>query len=99
MTHLDHLDRESLKRILTEPKNAIIKQYEKMFELDGMKLTIDPEVLDIIVDTSIKNKLGARGLRAICEKIMSDVMYEAPSSDKKEYHLTAEYANSRLEMK
>ena len=99
VTHLDHLDRESLKRILTEPKNAIIKQYEKMFELDGMKLTIDPEVLDIIVDTSIKNKLGARGLRAICEKIMSDVMYEAPSSDKKEYHLTAEYANSRLEMK
>ncbi|MCQ2129822.1 MAG: ATP-dependent Clp protease ATP-binding subunit ClpX [Bacteroidales bacterium] len=99
VTHLDHLDRESLKRILTEPKNAIIKQYEKMFELDGMKLVIDPEVLDIIVDTSIKNKLGARGLRAICEKIMSDVMYEAPSSDKKEYHLTADYANSRLETK
>ena len=68
-----------------------------MFELDGMKLVIEPEVLDLIVDTSIKNKLGARGLRAICEKIMSDAMYEAPSSRSKTFKLTAEYAKARLE--
>ena len=67
ITYLDHLDRDALKRILTEPKNALMKQYEKMFELDGIKLSVEPEVLDLIVDTSIENKLGARGLRSICE--------------------------------
>ena len=85
VTYLDQLDRDSLKRILTEPKNALLKQYEKMFELDGIKLEIDPEVLDLIVDTSIKNKLGARGLRSICEKLMADAMFEAPSSKKKSF--------------
>ena len=80
ITYLDQLDRDALRRILTEPKNAIIKQYEKMFEIDGKKLVIDPEVLDLIVDTSIEKKLGARGLRSICEQIMTDAMYEAPSS-------------------
>ena len=97
ITYLDSLDRDALKRILTEPKNAILKQYEKIFELDGQKLVIDPEVLDLIVDTSIKNKLGARGLRSICEQIMNDAMYEAPSSGKKSFHLTLDYAKSKLE--
>lgn len=96
ITYLDSLDRAALLRILTEPKNAIIRQYEKMFELDGMKLRIDPEVLDLIVDTSIENKLGARGLRSICEKIMTDAMYEAPSSRKKTFHLTLAYAKEKL---
>ena len=96
MTYLDTLDRDSLKRILTEPKNAIIRQYEKLFELDGMKLVIEPEVLDLIVDTSISRKLGARGLRAICEELMNDAMFEAPSSRKKTFTLTAAYARERL---
>ena len=96
ITYLDHLDRESLKRILTEPKNALMRQYEKMFELDGIKLVVDPEVLDLIVDTSIVNKLGARGLRSICEAIMTDAMYEAPSSSKKTFKLTLKYAQERL---
>lgn len=96
ITYLDHLDRAALKRILTEPKNALMKQYEKMFELDGMKLNVEPEVLDLIVDTSIKNKLGARGLRSICEAIMTDAMYEAPSSGKKTFKLTLEYAKEKL---
>ena len=96
ITYLDHLDRDALKRILTEPKNALLRQYEKMFELDGIKLTIEPEVLDLIVDTAIENKLGARGLRSICEAIMTDAMYEAPSSDKDTFNLTVEYAKEIL---
>ena len=96
ITYLDHLDRDALKRILVEPKNALIRQYEKMFELDGMKLEIEPEVLDLIVDTAIENKLGARGLRSICEAIMTDVMYEAPSSDDEVFVLTLDYARTRL---
>ena len=67
-----------------------------MFELDGIKLVVEPEVLDFIVDTSIENKLGARGLRSICERIMTDAMYEAPSTNKKTFKLTADYAKSRL---
>ena len=97
VTYLDQLDRDSLKRILTEPKNALLKQYQKLFEIDGMTLEIDPEVMDLIVDTSIKNKLGARGLRSICERIMGDAMFEAPSSRKKVFHLTVDYAKARLE--
>ena len=97
ITYLDALDRDALKRILTEPKNAILRQYEKIFELDGMKLEIDPEVLDLIVGTSIKNKLGARGLRSICEQIMNDAMFDAPSSGRKTFHLTLDYAKSKLE--
>ena len=96
ITNLEHLDRDALKRILTEPKNALMKQYEKIFELDGIKLIVEPEVLDLIVDTSIENKLGARGLRSICERIMTDAMYDAPSTNKKTFKLTAEYAKSRL---
>jgi ATP-dependent Clp protease ATP-binding subunit ClpX len=97
ITYLDHLDRDALKRILTEPKNALMRQYERMFELDGIKLTVDPEVLDLIVDTSIENKLGARGLRSICESIMTDAMYDAPSSSKKTFRLTLKYAKEKLE--
>ena len=96
ITYLDHLDREALKRILTEPKNALMKQYEKMFDLDGIKLVVEPEVLDLIVDTAIENKLGARGLRSICEQIMTDAMYEAPSSSQETFHLTLEYAKEKL---
>ena len=97
ITYLDHLDRDALKRILTEPKNALMRQYERMFELDGIKLTVDPDVLDLIVDTSIENKLGARGLRSICESIMTDAMYDAPSSSKKTFRLTLKYAKEKLE--
>ena len=96
VTTLDPLDRDALKRILTEPKNAIIKQYEYIFSMDGKKLQLDPEVLDIIVDTAIEKKLGARGLRSICETIMTDAMYDAPSSQKKTWHITAAYARERL---
>ena len=96
LTYLDNLDRDALKRILTEPKNALMRQYEKMFELDGIKLVVEPEVLDLIVDTSIENKLGARGLRSICEAIMTDAMYDAPSSDETTFNLTLEYAKEKL---
>ena len=96
ITYLDQLDRKALLRILTEPKNAIIRQYGKMFELDGLKLEIEPGVLDLIVDTAIENRLGARGLRAICEKIMTDAMYEAPSSRKKTFDLALDYAREHL---
>jgi ATP-dependent Clp protease ATP-binding subunit ClpX len=96
ITYLDHLDREALRRILTEPKNAILRQYEKMFEMDGIKLEIDDDVLDLVVDTSISNKLGARGLRSICEKIFDDAMYEAPSSRTKTIRVTTAYAEEKL---
>ena len=85
-----------MKRILTEPKNALMKQYERMFELDNIKLVVEPGVLDLIVDTSIENKLGARGLRSICERIMTDAMYDAPSIDEPIFNLTVEYAKSKL---
>lgn len=96
ITYLDHLDREALLRILTEPKNAVLRQYEKMFELDGIKLVLEDGVKELIVDTAIKNGLGARGLRSICEKIMTDAMYEAPSSKKKTFKITLDYAKERL---
>lgn len=99
ITYLDHLDRDALKRILTEPKNALMRQYEKMFQLDGIKLVVEPEALDLIVDTSIENKLGARGLRSICEAIMTDAMYEAPSSKRKTFKLTLAYAKDKLTRK
>ena len=96
VTYLDQLDRDSLRRILTEPKNAIVRQYEKLFEMDGMKLEIEPEVLDLIVDTAIERKLGARGLRSICEELMNDAMFESPSSRKKTWRLTLAYAQEKL---
>lgn len=99
LTYLDGLDRDALLRILTEPKNAIIRQYERMFEIDGIKLEIDKDVLELIVDTAIERKLGARGLRSICETIMTDAMYDAPSMDSKVFHLTLDYAKSKLNAK
>ena len=97
ITYLDALDREALLRILTEPKNAILKQYAKLFEIDGITLKIEDGVKELIVDTAIKNKLGARGLRSICERIFDDAMFEAPSSRKKAFTVTLDYAKSKLE--
>lgn len=97
VTYLDHLDKAALLRILTEPRNAIVKQYTKMFELDGKTLSVEPEVLEFIADTAMKNKMGARGLRSICEKIFGELMYEAPSSRKKNYVVTLDFARERIE--
>ena len=96
ITYLEALDRDALLRILTEPKNAILKQYEKLFEMDGIKLGIADGVKELIVDTSIKNKLGARGLRSICEQIFDDAMYDAPSSRRKTFTVTLDYAREKL---
>lgn len=97
VTSLQPLDREALRNILTEPKNSIVRQYIKIFKLDGVDLTFQPEVLDFIVDKAIEFKLGARGLRSIVETIMIDAMYEIPSSSKKTYTVTLEYAKSQLD--
>lgn len=98
LTYLDPLDRTILRRILTEPKNAIIRQYIKLFEMDGIKLTFKDAVLDFIVDKAIEFKLGARGLRSICEVIMMDAMFDVPSNKEKgEMVITKKYAMERLE--
>jgi ATP-dependent Clp protease ATP-binding subunit ClpX len=96
LTYLDPLDRYALRKILTEPKNSIIKQYKKLFELDGKTLTFQDEVLDYIVDKAVEFKLGARGLRSICEAIMTDVMYDMPSSEDSEIEITLKYAKDKL---
>ena len=97
LTNLEPLDRDALRRILTEPKNAIVKQYHKLLEMDGVELTIDDDVLDFVVDKAIEFKLGARGLRSIFETIMIDVMYQVPASGEKTYQLTRDYAARQLE--
>lgn len=97
LTHLEPLDREALRRILTEPKNAITKQYEKLFAMDGVKLKFEPEALDMIVDKAIEYKLGARGLRAIVETVMIDSMFELPSSSKKSFTVKPEYVLQKLQ--
>jgi ATP-dependent Clp protease ATP-binding subunit ClpX len=100
ITHLDPLDRNALRRILTEPKNALVLQYEKLFEMEGIKLTFEPAVLDFIVDKAIEFKLGARGLRSICEAIMLDLMYSVPVDKKqKQIEVTLEYAMEQLDNK
>ncbi len=96
LTYLEPLDREALLRILTEPKNAIIKQYKKLFEMDGITLEIEQEALDFIVDKAIEFKLGARGLRGICETIMTDAMFELPSKEEKTFTLSRRYAEEKL---
>ena len=96
LTYLNPLDKDALRRILTEPKNSIIKQYIKLFAMDNVTLTIKPEVLDFIVDKAVEFKLGARGLRAIAESIMIDAMYEIPSTDKKELVVDKAYAEEKL---
>ena len=97
LTYLNPLDRNALRNILTEPKNSIVKQYIKLFEMDGVKLVIQPEVFEFIVDKAIEYKLGARGLRSIVETIMMDVMFEMPSMEVDEYELTLEYAEKQME--
>ncbi|MGL4853472.1 MAG: ATP-dependent Clp protease ATP-binding subunit ClpX [Phocaeicola sp.] len=97
LTYLNPLDRIALRNILTEPKNSIIKQYIKLFEMDGVALTFDPEVLEYIVDKAIEYKLGARGLRSIVESIIMDSMFELPSSKVDSYQVTLEYARSQVE--
>ena len=97
LTYLNPLDRTALRNILTEPKNSIVKQYIKLFEMDGVKLIIQPEVFEFIVDKAVEYKLGARGLRSIVETIMMDVMFEMPSMKVKEYELTIDYAQKQME--
>ncbi len=94
--HLDPLNREALLDILTKPKNAIVKQYKALFEMDGVKLTVDKGALEVIVDTAVEDKLGARGLRAICEKIMLESMFSIPGSEQKSLRITKEYAKRQL---
>ena len=97
LTYLQKLDREALRRILVEPKNSIIKQNAKLLEMDGIKLTFAPDALEYIVDKAVDYKLGARGLRSIVESIMRDAMFELPSSKKKEFEVTKDYAAEQLE--
>lgn len=97
LTALDALDRDALRRVLTEPKNAITRQYEKLFAMDGVKLTFAPDALDFIVDKAIEFKLGARGLRSIVETIMIDAMFDIPGSEVKNFEVTKEYAEEKLQ--
>lgn len=97
LTYLNPLDRNALRAILTEPKNSIIKQYIKLFEMDGVQLTFEDAVFEYIVDKAVEYKLGARGLRAIVETIMMDAMFEVPSEQKKIFVVTLDYAKSQLE--
>lgn len=97
LTHLEPLDRDALLKVLTEPKNAITRQYEKLFAMDGVKLTFAPETLEFVVDKAIEYKLGARGLRSIVEAIMVDAMFEIPSSKPEEFTVTLEYARDKFE--
>jgi ATP-dependent Clp protease ATP-binding subunit ClpX len=96
LTHMDPLDKETLRAILTQPKNALIKQYEKLFDMDDVKFTITDEALDYIVDKALEYKLGARGLRSLCEAILTDAMYDLPSSDEKTLHIDLDYSHSAL---
>lgn len=97
LTYLNPLDRDALRRILREPKNSIVRQYEKLFDIDGIKLTFNDDTLDYIVDKAVEYKLGARGLRSIVEAIMTDAMFEIPSTKKKSFTVTLEYAKSQLD--
>jgi ATP-dependent Clp protease ATP-binding subunit ClpX len=96
IAHLNPLDRDALRQILTEPKNSIIKQYVKLFQMDHVKITFDPEVLDYIVSLAIEFKLGARGLRSICESIMIDVMYENPTDKQSNIRITKSLAEQKI---
>ena len=96
LTHMDPLDKATLRSILTEPKNAIIKQYQKLFEMDGIALTVAEEALDFMVDKALEYQLGARGLRSLCESIFTDAMFEMPSTDQKELHVDKSYAAKQL---
>ena len=97
LTYLNPLDRSALRNILVEPKNSIVKQYEKLFEMDGVKLTFSEETLDYIVDQAVEYKLGARGLRSIVEAVMMDAMFEIPSKRVKTFDVSLEYAKEQLD--
>ncbi len=97
LTYLNPLDRKALERILVEPKNSIIKQYEKLFEMDGITLTFSQDALELMVDKAVEYKLGARGLRSIVENIMMDAMFEVPSKKVKKFEVTREYAEQQLD--
>ncbi len=97
VTYLNPLDAETLRSILTEPKNALIKQYKRLFDIEGIELTIDNDVLDFMVAKAMEYKLGARGLRSICESILTDAMFELPSSKETRFHLTLEYAGKKFD--
>lgn len=96
ITHLDILDRESLIRILTEPKNAVVKQMKRLFEMDGVELKVDKKALEYIVDKALEFKIGARGLRTLCEAVLTDAMYSLPENPPKEFHVTQKYAREQL---
>jgi len=96
LTHMDPLDAETLRAILTKPKNALVKQYQKLFEMDEVALTFEEEALDYIVEKALEYKLGARGLRSLCEAILTDAMYEIPSSEDKQLQVTKDYAENSL---
>jgi ATP-dependent Clp protease ATP-binding subunit ClpX len=96
LTHMDPLDAETLRAILTEPKNALVKQYKKLFEMDDVALTFEEEALAYIVEKALEYKLGARGLRSLCEAILTDAMYELPSSEDKQLQVTKDYAENSL---
>jgi ATP-dependent Clp protease ATP-binding subunit ClpX len=97
VTHLDPLDKATLRSILTEPKNSLIRQYKKLFELEGIQLSFDMDVLDFMVDKAVEFKLGARGLRSICESILTDAMFELPSAKEEKFHLDLEYAQKKFD--
>ncbi len=97
VTHLDPLDAPTLRSILTEPKNALVKQYKKLFELEGIQLTIEEDVLNFMVEKAMEYKLGARGLRSICEGILVDAMYELPSTKETQFNLDIEYAKRKFD--
>jgi ATP-dependent Clp protease ATP-binding subunit ClpX len=97
VTYLDPLDKETLRAILSKPKNALIKQYNKLFALEGIELEIEEPVLDFMVEKATEYKLGARGLRSICESILTDAMFELPSSSEKHFKLTLEYAMNKFD--
>ncbi len=97
VTHLDPLDKPTLRSILTEPKNSLIRQYKKLFELEGIQLSFDLDVLDFMVDKALEFKLGARGLRSICESILTDAMFELPSAKEEKFHLDLEYAVKKFD--
>lgn len=97
VTHLDPLDKTTLRSILTEPKNSLIRQYKKLFELEGIQLSFDLAVLDFMVDKAVEYKLGARGLRSICESILTDAMFELPSAKEEKFHLELEYAQKKFD--
>jgi ATP-dependent Clp protease ATP-binding subunit ClpX len=97
VTHLDPLDKPTLRSILTDPKNSLVRQYKRLFEIENIQLTIEDNVLDFMVEKALEYKLGARGLRSICESILTDAMFELPSSKENKFHVDLEYAKKKFD--